>query len=162
MVLREMARCAPTAFYSRTQNYSNVEAGNSVMGGAGGTGGGVVQHAQTLLPSNGSGGGGSITGLGGTNDFLDHILPAIWDSQPIVRACAADALSECLAILMERQPSSMTAPLCSLYSSMMEGLRFASGGASGGGGRGERSIGRANGIARRAAAQQSTASTTQR
>jgi hypothetical protein len=134
LVLREMAKCAPTAFYSRTQNYNAnvnvvVEAGKFVMSGGGGGGGGMGglgHHTPTVLPRDGSG-GASITGLGVTNDFLDHILPALRDPQPIVRACAADALSECLAILMERQPSSMTAPLCTLYASMMDGLRYAGG-----------------------------------
>lgn len=46
------------------------------------------------------------------------------DPQPIVRVCAADALSECLAILMERQRGSMTAPLCTLHRQMMEGLEY--------------------------------------
>ncbi|EED89568.1 phosphatidylinositol 3-kinase (PI3K)-like protein [Thalassiosira pseudonana CCMP1335] len=63
LVLGELARCAPTAFYSKTHN------------------------------------------------FLDHIFPVLRDPQPIVRVCAADALSECLQILMERQHRNMTASL---------------------------------------------------
>mmetsp|Transcript_15876 Transcript_15876/g.34202 ORF Transcript_15876/g.34202 Transcript_15876/m.34202 type:complete len:1004 (+) Transcript_15876:2382-5393(+) len=53
-----------------------------------------------------------------------HPLECHADPQPIVRVCAADALSECLAILMERQRRSMTAPLCTLFAHMMEGLEY--------------------------------------
>jgi hypothetical protein len=69
--------------------------------------------------------GGGITDGGGKNDFLDNIFVALRDPQPIVCVCAADALSECLAILMEQQQSrAMTAPLCSLYTNALDGLKF--------------------------------------
>jgi serine/threonine-protein kinase mTOR len=62
-------------------------------------------------------------GEGGSNEFLDHIFGAIRDVQPMVRACAADALSQCLKILVERRHVSLTGLLCQVYSHMMEGLR---------------------------------------
>lgn len=64
----------------------------------------------------------STLGQGGSNEFLDHIFQAIRDPQPIVRACAADALSQCLKILVERQHMSLTGLLCQVYFSLMEGL----------------------------------------
>lgn len=121
LVLRELARCAPTAFYSRTHNVDVVHHHASGEAGA------VASHPMGSHHN-------FAAGLGGTNDFLDHIFPALRDPQPIVRVCAADALSECLAILMERQGASMTAPLCSLHTDMMEGLRCNVSGDSHGGG----------------------------
>ena len=109
LVLRELARCAPTVFYSRTRN-ADAD-GLSSVATRDGSGHDAASHLAVAA--------------GGTNDFLDHIFPALRDPQPVVRACAADALSECLAVLMERQPRSMTAPLCTLHAGMMEGLRYA-------------------------------------
>lgn len=54
---------------------------------------------------------------------MDHIFEAIRDPQPIVRACAADALSQCLKILVERRHLSLTGLLCQVHFSMMEGLQ---------------------------------------
>jgi hypothetical protein len=63
-------------------------------------------------------------GQGGSNEFLDYIFQAVRDPQPIVRACAADALSQCLKILMERQHMSLTGLLCQVHFSVMEGLNL--------------------------------------
>lgn len=60
----------------------------------------------------------------GTNQFLDHIFPVIRDTQPIVRACAADALSWCLKVLVDRQQRSLTGMLCRLHLEMMDGLQY--------------------------------------
>jgi Domain of unknown function (DUF3385) len=62
-------------------------------------------------------------GQGGSNEFIDHIFQAICDPQPIVRACATDALSQCLKILVERQHQSLTGLLCQVYYSLMDGLQ---------------------------------------
>ena len=78
------------------------------------------------------------TGLRGK--FLDHVFLALRDRQLNVRVCAADALSECVKILMERQPNSMTAPLCNLYEEMMHGLAFEPGGGVDGSSSGEKKI----------------------
>jgi FKBP12-rapamycin complex-associated protein len=64
----------------------------------------------------------STLGQGGSNEFLDQIFHAIRDPQPIVRACAADALSQCLQIIVERRHFSMTGLLCQVYFALMEGL----------------------------------------
>ena len=61
---------------------------------------------------------------GGSNAFLDHIYEAIRDLQPIVRACAADALSPCLKILVERQHPSLTDLLFRVHYELMEGLNL--------------------------------------
>jgi hypothetical protein len=103
LVLRELAREAPTAFYSKTQQSKLAE--------------GAVKDGGLLA-------GLRDLGLGGTNEFLDHIFPVLSSKWLIVRVCAADALSECIKILMERQASSMTAPLCNLFSDMMTRLVF--------------------------------------
>lgn len=110
LVLRELARCAPTVFYGKTHNVNVLHHATAAAAAGSGAGGGVARDSI-------------MAGLGGTNDFLDHIVPVLRDPQPIVRACAADALSECLHILMERQRRTMTAPLCTLHASMMEGLQ---------------------------------------
>lgn len=107
LVLRELARCAPTAFYSRTMTTTTSSSAAAAVAG----------------PATASVLGGVVAG-GDTNDFLDHIFVALRDPQPIVRVCSADALSECLAILMERQDRrSMTTPLCALYANVADGLR---------------------------------------
>ena len=62
-------------------------------------------------------------GQGGSNEFIDYIFQAICDPQPIVRACAADALSQCLNILVERRHQSLTGLLCQVYFSLMDGLQ---------------------------------------
>lgn len=66
--------------------------------------------------------GETSVGHGGSSEFLEYIFPVIRDPQPIVRACAADALSQCLKILLERMQISLTGALCKVYSAMMEGL----------------------------------------
>eukprot|EP00980_Cylindrotheca_fusiformis_P012609 scaffold3084_cov144-Cylindrotheca_fusiformis.AAC.57 len=78
-------------------------------------------HAPTAFYSKTS---QSTLGHGGSNDFLDFIFKAVRDPQPIVRACAADALSQCLKILMERQHLSLTALLCQVHFSVMEGFEY--------------------------------------
>lgn len=65
----------------------------------------IAIHAPTTFYSKTS---QSTLGQGGSNEFLDYIFQAVRDPQPIVRACAADALSQCLKILMERQHLSLT------------------------------------------------------
>lgn len=124
LVLRELARCAPTAFYGKTQNVNVLQfAATASRGGGGGGGGAGAHHHHHHHGAGATGTNSLLAGLGGTNDFLDHIGPVLRDPQPVVRACAADALSECLAILMERQQRSMTAPLCSMYFDVLDGLR---------------------------------------
>ena len=78
-------------------------------------------HAPTAFYSKTS---QSTLGQGGSNEFLDYIFQAVRDPQPIVRACAADALSQCLKILMERQHMSLTGLLCQVHFSVMEGLNL--------------------------------------
>lgn len=77
-------------------------------------------HAPTSFHSKTS---QSTLGQGGSNEFLDHIFQAIRDPQPIVRACAADALSQCLKILVKRRHLSLTGLLCQVHFSVMEGLK---------------------------------------
>ena len=86
LTLKELARNAPTAFYTKTTQ------------------------------SNGA--------HGGSNDFIDYIFPVLLDPQPIVRACAADALGACLKVIIERQPKSTTGLLCQVFSSMMDGFKL--------------------------------------
>jgi hypothetical protein len=78
-------------------------------------------HAPTAFYSKSS---QSTLGQGGSNEFLDYIFQAVRDPQPIVRACAADALSQCLKILMDRQHLSLTGLLCQVHFSVMEGLEL--------------------------------------
>ena len=78
-------------------------------------------HAPTTFHSKTS---QSTLGQGGSNEFLDHIFQAIRDPQPIVRVCAADALSQCLKILVERRHSSLTGLLCQVHFAVMEGLQI--------------------------------------
>lgn len=58
----------------------------------------------------------------GSNEFLDHIFGAIRDPQPIVRACAVDALSQCLKIIVNRDHLSLTTLLCQVYNLVKGGL----------------------------------------
>lgn len=93
LVLRELARNAPSVFFSKT-----------------------------------SGGDGS-------NEFLDHIFPVLRDPHPIVRVCAADALSECLKVLIQRRDRGFVATdgrggrwstislLCKVHTNIMDGFR---------------------------------------
>lgn len=53
---------------------------------------------------------------------MDRIFNAIRDLQPIVRVCAADALSQCLKTIVERRHLSMTGLLCQVHFSIMEGF----------------------------------------
>eukprot|EP00934_Nitzschia_sp_Nitz4_P000121 Nitzschia sp. Nitz4//scaffold14_size191712//162960//172475//NITZ4_001752-RA/size191712-snap-gene-0.144-mRNA-1//1//CDS//3329537014//121//frame0 len=76
-------------------------------------------HAPTTFYSKTS---HSILGAGGSNEFLSHIFESIRDPQPIVRACAVDALSRCLRVLMERSHGSLTSMLCQVHFSLLEGL----------------------------------------
>jgi hypothetical protein len=77
-------------------------------------------HLPTTFHSKTS---NSTLGHGGSNEFLDHIFKAIRDNEPIVRACATDALSQCLRILVDRRHPSLTGLLCQVHVSVMEGLR---------------------------------------
>jgi len=76
-------------------------------------------HAPTAFYSKTSQSGA----YGGSNEFLETIFQAIRDPQPIVRVCAADALSQCLRILVERRVSSLTGLLCQVHFALMEGLQ---------------------------------------
>lgn len=78
-------------------------------------------HAPTTFHSKTS---QSTLGKGGSNEFLDHIFQAIRDPQPIVRAAAADALSQCLKLLVERRHASLTGLLCRVYFDTLDGLRI--------------------------------------
>lgn len=77
-------------------------------------------HATTTFHSKTS---QSSLGRSGSNEFLDHIFEAIRDPQPIVRTAAADALSPCLERLVARRHVSLTALLCQVHFSVMEGLK---------------------------------------
>lgn len=59
---------------------------------------------------------------GGSNEFIDFVFPVLRDPQPIVRACAADALSVCIQVLFAKQHRSTTGILCQIYKEMMEGF----------------------------------------
>ena len=61
-------------------------------------------------------------GHGGSNEFFDQIFPVLLDPQPIVRPWPADALSQCLKILVEWHHASLAALLCQVYFGLMEGL----------------------------------------
>lgn len=63
----------------------------------------------------------SMTHGGGSNEFLESIFQAIRDPAAVVRVCAADALSQCLKILVKRP--SLTGLLCAVHESMMQGLQ---------------------------------------
>mmetsp|Transcript_11655 Transcript_11655/g.24982 ORF Transcript_11655/g.24982 Transcript_11655/m.24982 type:complete len:125 (+) Transcript_11655:605-979(+) len=71
LVLRELARCAPTAFFGKTHDV-NVHHHAATTAGSSATGGGPAPVGRGV---------GSIAshmaGLGGTNDFLDHIHPVL-------------------------------------------------------------------------------------
>mmetsp|Transcript_13845 Transcript_13845/g.21584 ORF Transcript_13845/g.21584 Transcript_13845/m.21584 type:complete len:113 (-) Transcript_13845:76-414(-) len=74
LTLKELALNAPTAFYSKTSQ--------------------LTSSSSNAATAAAIGHGGS------SSEFLDHIFPVLQDQQPIVRACAADALSQCLKIVM--------------------------------------------------------------
>ncbi len=67
----------------------------------------------------------SPMGQEGTNSFIVQLFPVLLDNQPIVRVCAADALAECLKVIVEptRKHQSTTRLLCQVYSFVMEGFR---------------------------------------
>ena len=69
LVLRELARCAPTAFYSKTHNVNSHHHHAATAAGSSAAGGGIGAGRD-----GGVGGLAALTGLGGTNEFLDHIL----------------------------------------------------------------------------------------
>ena len=58
------------------------------------------------------------------NEFIDAIFPVLRDPQPIVRVCAADALSEFLKIIVDRKHRSTIGLLCQIYATTMDGLYF--------------------------------------
>jgi serine/threonine-protein kinase mTOR len=59
----------------------------------------------------------------GFNEFFEYIFGAIRDPQPIVRACAVDALSQCLKIIVHRRHYlSLTTLLCQVYALVKSGL----------------------------------------
>lgn len=59
---------------------------------------------------------------GGTSEFIAQIFPVLTDPQPIVRVCAADALAECLKVIVDpsRKHHSTTRTLCKVYSFIMK------------------------------------------
>ena len=83
LALRELARNAPTSFYSKTQS--------SDLRGSG-------------------------------NALLESVFPVLRGPQPIVQACGAEALSECLHIVVERRRPGTTGTLCQVHQRTMEGL----------------------------------------
>lgn len=76
----------------------------------------------------------TFMGRGGTDEFLKQMCPALRDSQPIVRACAADALAACLKIIVDpsRKHHSTTAILCQIYSFVIDGFTLCKKGKGGG------------------------------
>ena len=58
----------------------------------------------------------------GTSEFIAQIFPVLADPQPIVRVCAADALAECLKVIVDpsRKHHSTTRTLCKVYAFIME------------------------------------------
>ena len=68
----------------------------------------------------------TFMGQGGTDEFVKQMFPVLRDSQPIVRACAADALAVCLKIIVDpsRKHHSTTATLCQIYSFVIDGLKI--------------------------------------
>mmetsp|Transcript_21493 Transcript_21493/g.52973 ORF Transcript_21493/g.52973 Transcript_21493/m.52973 type:complete len:3171 (+) Transcript_21493:99-9611(+) len=77
-------------------------------------------HAPTTLYSKTS---QAVLGHGGSSDFLEFILLAVHDPQPIVRASSADALSRYLKILVERQQISLTSLLWQVHHAVLEGFK---------------------------------------
>jgi FKBP12-rapamycin complex-associated protein len=53
----------------------------------------------------------------------DIFFPVLGDPQPIVRVCAADALTEFLKVVMDRKHRSITGLLCNFYSNAMDGFQ---------------------------------------
>lgn len=68
----------------------------------------------------------TFMGQGGTDEFVKQMFPVLRDPQPIVRACAADALAACLKIIVDpsRKHHSTTAILCQIYSFVIDGLKL--------------------------------------
>lgn len=61
--------------------------------------------------------------FGGSNEFLENILPIIRDPVPLVRAAAADAFAECIKVIIDKRHRSKTALLCKIHDGVMEGLK---------------------------------------
>ena len=98
LTLKELAKNAPSLFYSKT-NYSVTNSSSA---------------ATVTVSRSGS----------GSNEFIDFVFPSLRDPQPIVRACGADALSECIKILIQRQHQTITGTLCQIYKEMMDGFNI--------------------------------------
>jgi len=66
-------------------------------------------------------------------DFIAQLFPVLADPQPIVRVCAADALAECLKVIVDpsRKHHSTTRTLCQVYSHIMKGFNHQSKGKRG-------------------------------
>jgi FKBP12-rapamycin complex-associated protein len=75
----------------------------------------------------------TVMNQGGTHEFLHQLLPVLRDAQPIVRACGADALAECLKIIVDpsRKHHSTTEILCQIYSFVMDGFTIHNRGSKG-------------------------------
>ena len=65
-----------------------------------------------------------ITSTSTNNEFIDAIFPVLRDPQPIVRVCAADALSEFLKIIVDRKHRSTIGLLYQIYATTIDGLYF--------------------------------------
>ena len=59
---------------------------------------------------------------GSGNALLKSVFSILRNLQPIVWACAADALSKCLRIMVEQWHPGTTGRLCQVYQQTMEGL----------------------------------------
>ena len=101
LTIKELAQNAPAAFYSKTNQFSFGKEG----------------EANDFIAQL------SVLGQeGGTNAFISQIFPVLTDPQPIVRVCAADALAECLEVIVDpsRKHHSTTRTLCQVYSHIMK------------------------------------------
>ena len=101
LTIKELAQNAPASFYSKTNQFSF----------------GKESETNDFIAQL------SVLGKeGGTNAFISQIFPVLVDPQPIVRVCAADALAECLNVIVDpsRKHHSTTRTLCQVYSYIMK------------------------------------------
>lgn len=101
LTVKELAQNAPATFYSKTNQLSIGKEGETNN---------MVSQLSILSQE------------GGTNAFISQIFPVLLDQQPIVRVCAADALAECLEVIVDpsRKHHSTTRTLCKVYSFIMK------------------------------------------
>jgi hypothetical protein len=79
-----------------------------------------AQQAPTAFYSKTTRAGPAHGGAGGSKECLYTISAGLQDAQPMVCACAADALAETLQLLMERKSRSTTGLLCQIYVDVMK------------------------------------------